>query len=123
SKLIDPSRDRSGRSPRRTQDDISQKSYLAQNARFLKKKQGHLPVGEMSFVLVYEYGFLGEDFDAVCGDLVWSRLHVDRGLSHLLYLENPVVCLADLSVGHYDDTVSKVFLELDGSLNSGTHRP
>src|SRR5438445_166867 len=77
----------------------------------------------MSLVSVYEYGFLGEDFDAVARDLVGSRLHVDRGLPHLLYLENPVVGLANFGVGHYDDTVSKVFLELNGSLNSGTHRP
>src|SRR5260370_38642507 len=76
----------------------------------------------MSFGLVYEYGFLGEDFNAVGGDLVGSRLHVNRGLSHLLHLENPVVRLADFGVGHYDDTVSKVFLELNRPLDRGTHR-
>ena len=53
----------------------------------------------MSFVSVYEDGFLGEDFDAVGGDLVWSGLHVDGCLSHLLHLENSVVGLADFSIG------------------------
>src|SRR5256885_12767666 len=48
-----------------------------------RKTEGISRSGRCLFVLVYEYRFLGEDFDAVAGDLVGSRLHVDGRLPHL----------------------------------------
>src|SRR5438445_13823378 len=72
--------------------------------------------------LVDEDGFLRKDLDTIRRNLVWSRLHIDRSLSHLLHLEDPVVGLANLCVREDDHTVSQILLQLDSTLYC-THSP